>query len=84
MRNELPPSPADFESALTRVEAGLATAGDAALIRQYVAEMEEAMSYLHDRLRETRDMLTRERASSDRFQRALDEALNQGTGAYIP
>ncbi|MBX6392682.1 MAG: hypothetical protein IRY96_04370 [Burkholderiales bacterium] len=84
MSNEFPPSPADFEAALRRIEGGVTTVTDAQIIRQYVADMEEVMNYLHDRLRETREMLMRERASSDRLQRALDEAFNSGSGAYIP
>ncbi|WP_126448374.1 hypothetical protein [Sulfuricystis multivorans] len=84
MSDCFPPSPADFEAALKRVEAGLATIEDATLIRQYVADMEEGMNYLCDRLRETREMLLHEIESSNRLQRALDEALNSGSGAYIP
>ncbi|WP_055424272.1 hypothetical protein [Tepidiphilus thermophilus] len=84
MSNGFPPSPADFEAALRKVEIGLATAKEADVIRQYVGDMEEGMNYLHDRLRETREILMRERASSDRLQRALDEAFNSGSGAYIP
>lgn len=82
--NDFPPSPSDFDAALRRIESGLATAADAQIIRQYVAEMEEGMNYLQERLRETREMLMRERASSDGLQRALSEAFNSGTGAYIP
>lgn len=77
MSNELPPCRADFEAALSRIESGLATAEDAALIHQYVADMEEGMNYLLDLLR-------RERESSNRLQRALEEAFNSGSGAYIP
>ncbi|MDR9060748.1 hypothetical protein [Burkholderia multivorans] len=84
MGNELPPSLADFEAALRRIEDGVTTVTDVQIIRQYVADMEEGMNYLHDRLRETREMLMRERASSDRLERALGEAFNSGSGAYIP
>ncbi len=84
MSNELPPSPADFEAALKRVETGTATALDAQLIRQYVAEMEEGENYLRECLRKTREMLLREHESSNRLQRALDEAFNSGSGAYMP
>lgn len=82
--SDLPPSPADFEAALRRIEVGTATVADAKLIRQYVGDMEEGLAYFRDRLREAREMLTRERASNDRLQRALDEAFNSGSGAYIP
>jgi hypothetical protein len=84
MSNEFPPSPADFEEALTRVELGAAGAEEAALIRQYVGEMEEAIGYFSSLLNETREMLMRERASSEGLQRALDSAFNSGSGAYIP
>lgn len=84
MSNGFPPSPSDFEVALKRVESGLATAEDAALIRQYVAEIEEVCAWYRSRLTETREMLLRERESSNRLQRALDEAFNSGSGAYIP
>jgi hypothetical protein len=84
MSNEFPPSPAEFDAALKRVESSSATAADADLIRRYVSEIEEVMDYYRDRLHETRETLMRERASSDRLQRALNEAFNSGSGTYIP
>jgi len=75
--SELPPSPADFQSALRRVEQGLSTPEDASIIREYVSEIEEALDYFLAELK-------KERESSDRFMRALNEALNSGSGAYIP
>jgi hypothetical protein len=77
-------SPADFEAALCRIERGLATVEDAGLIRRYVAEMDEVIKYYANRLADTREMLRRERESSNRFQRALNQALNEGSGVYIP
>jgi len=70
-------SPDDFKSALRRVEQGLSTIEDARIIREYVAELEEVLDYFREELR-------RERESSDRLMRSLDEALNSGSGAYIP
>jgi hypothetical protein len=84
MSEYMPPSPAEFKTALKRVESGLATIQDADVIRRYVAEMEEAISYYADRLADARELLRLERESSARFARALDEALNSGSGAYIP
>lgn len=84
MSDSYPPSPEDFEAAISRIESGLATAEDAALIRQYVAELGEVCDYWRNRLAETREMLLRERESSNRLQRALDEAFNAGSGAYRP
>lgn len=75
--SDTPPSPAEFEAALQRVAAGISTAADAELIRRYVLDLEEACRWW---VREAR----KERESSDRLQRALDEAFNSGSGAYIP
>lgn len=84
MSEYMPPSPAEFKTALKRVESGLATIQDADVIRRYVAEMEEVINYYASCLADARKLLRLERASSDRYQRALNEALNSGSGAYIP
>lgn len=73
-----------FQEALRRIEAGLATAEDARIIREYVADLEENMRHFQDRLGEAHEMLLRERESGNRLQRSLDEALNAGSGVYIP
>lgn len=75
--SDLPPSHADVESALKRIELGVATASDADTIRQHMGEMQEVIDYLFARLRE-------ERESVARLERALGEAFNSGSGAYIP
>jgi len=82
--SDLPPSPAEFKAALRRVAAGMSTADDADVISRYVLDLEEACQSWVREAREAREMLMRERASSDRLQRALDEAFNSGSGAYIP
>ncbi|WP_424859129.1 hypothetical protein ACPP3B_12040 [Tepidimonas sp. HKU77] len=84
MSDYTPPSPTQFNAALERIERGLATVEDADLIRRYVAEMEEVINYYASCLADARELLRLERASSDRYQRALNEALNSGSGAYIP
>jgi UDP:flavonoid glycosyltransferase YjiC (YdhE family) len=80
----MPPSQDQFNAAIDRIERGLGTVVDADLIRRYVAKIEEVTDYYRDRLRETREMLQRERTSSDHFQRSLNEAFNTGSGTYIP
>jgi hypothetical protein len=82
--HDLPPSPADFDAALRRVECGLATADDAQTIRRYVAALKASMTFIQDRLSATHDLLVRECEASDRLQRALNEAFNSGSGAYVP
>jgi hypothetical protein len=82
--HDLPPSPADFDAALRRVECGLATADDAQTIRRYVAALKGSMTFIQDRLTATHEFLMREREASDQLQRALDEAFNSGSGAYVP
>lgn len=84
MSDYTPPSPTQFNAALERIERGLATVEDADLIRRYVAEMEEVINYYASCLADARELLRLERESSDRYQRALNEALNSGSGAYIP
>lgn len=84
MSDYMPPSPAQFNAALERIECGLATLEDAEIIRRYVAEMEEVINYYASCLADARELLRLERASSDRYQRALNEAFNMGSGAYIP
>jgi len=84
MSDYTPPSPTQFNAALERIERGLTTVEDADLIRRYVAEMEEVINYYASCLADARELLRLERASSDRYQRALNEALNSGSGAYIP
>lgn len=84
MSDYTPPSPTQFNAALERIERGLATVEDADLIRSYVAEMEEVINYYASCLADARELQRLERASSDRYQRALNEALNSGSGAYIP
>jgi hypothetical protein len=84
MSDYTPPSPTQFNAALERIERGLATVEDADLIRRYVAEMEEVINYYANCLADVRELLRLERASSDRYQRALNEALNSGSGVYIP
>jgi hypothetical protein len=84
MSDYTPPSPTQFNAALERIERGLATVEDADLIRRYVAEMEEVINYYANCLADARELLRLERASSDRFQRALNEAMNEGSGVYIP
>jgi len=78
--SDLPPSPADFEAAVRRVEQGISTQNDARIIREYVGGMGDEIDYLLETLRDLR----KERESSDRFMRALNEAFNSGSGAYIP
>jgi hypothetical protein len=73
----LPPSPADFEAALRRIERGLATIDDAILIREYVGEIEDALDYFREGLRQ-------ERESNAIFARAMNQALNEGSGVYRP
>lgn len=84
MSDYTPPSPTQFNAALERIERGLATVEDADLIRRYVAEMEEVINYYASCLADARELLRLERESSARFQRALSEALNSGSGAYVP
>lgn len=82
--SDLPPSPADFESALKRVASGTSTVDDADTISKYVLDLEESVQWWVREAREAREMLMRERASSDRLHRSLDEALNSGSGVYLP
>ena len=84
MSDCMPPSPEDFKKTLDRIKRGLATVEDADLIRRYVAEMEEVIHYYAERLADARELLRLDRESSARFQRALSEALNSGSGAYVP
>jgi len=84
MSDYMPPSPAQFNAALNRIERGLATVDDADLIRRYVGELEEGIRYYANCLADARELLRLERASSDRYQRALNQALNEGSGVYIP
>jgi hypothetical protein len=72
-----PPSPKDFEQAMRRVEQGIATCDDADTIRQYVAELYEVIDYFYGELKAAKE-------SDVRLQRALNEAFNSGSGAYIP
>jgi hypothetical protein len=46
--------------------------------------MEEVINYYASCLADARELLRLERESSARFQRALSEALNSGSGAYVP
>jgi hypothetical protein len=72
-----PPTKAQFNAAIERIERGLATLDDAHLIRDYVQMLMEERDYLLHELR-------RERERNARFMRALDDAFNSGSGAYIP
>lgn len=73
----LPPSPEDFEDALRRVEQGIATCDDAAVIRQYTAELYAVIDYFCGELKAAKE-------SDGRLHRAMSEAFNSGSGAYIP
>jgi hypothetical protein len=84
MNMPLPPSPADFEAALRRIEAGAATVADAGLIRNYVGEIEDTLAYYQGEANDLRSKLKAEQDAHHRFQQVLSEAFNSGKGVYRP